>query len=569
LSPQTVEQLNAFWPEHWSRNNPVDILGDAGPERYAKALEIAAADPNSDGLLVILTPQDMTDPTQTAEALKKYAKIDGKPVIASWMGGPDVESGVEVLNRANIPTFAYPDRAAAAFNYMWRYSYNLRGIYETPAMAAEGDGFAGATEAGWRIVEGVRAEGRTLLDEVESKRLLAAYGIPTTPMEIAPDVDSAKLLAEVVGFPVVLKIHSKTITHKTDVGGVKLNLKDAAEVARAFAEIRESVGKRVGIEHFHGVTVQPMVKLKDAYEIIVGASPDPQFGPVLLFGSGGQLVEVYKDRALALPPLNATLARRTMEQTKIYSALRGVRGRAPVDVGALEQLLVRFSRLVVEQRWVREIDINPLLASPEGLVALDARVVVYGREVTEDQIPKLAIRPYPTQYVTRFATKDGRELEIRPIRPEDEPLLVKFHQTLSERSVRFRYFSAMKFDQRVSHERLLRVCFNDYDREMALVAEHRDEKTGEAEIVAVGRLSKIPGLDEAEFAILVSDLWQNRGLGKQLLGMILQVARDEKVLRVTADILPENMEMQRLSAKLGFTLQRNLEEGTVRAAIAL
>jgi acetyltransferase len=563
LSEQTYKELNDFLPPHWSRNNPVDILGDAGPDRYAKALEIAAKDPNSDGLLVILTPQDMTDPTQTAEALKKYATIDGKPVIASWMGGPDVEAGVAILNRANIPTFAYPDRAAKAFDYMWRYSYNLKGIYETPSVAAIDEDQNRALEEGERLVQAVRKSGRTLLDEVDSKRLLAAYGIPTTRMEIAPDAESAVLLAESIGYPVVLKIHSETITHKTDVGGVKLNLKTPDEVQRAFVEIRESVAKTVGLEQFQGVTVQPMVKLKDAYEIIVGASPDPQFGPVLLFGSGGQLVEVYKDRALALPPLNATLARRMMEQTKIYTALKGVRGRAPIDLAALEQLLVRFSRLVVEQRWIKEIDINPLLASPEGLIALDARVLVYGHEVTEEQLPKPAIRPYPLQYCVAFEAKNGAHVEIRPIRPEDEPLLVRFHQTLSERSVRFRYFAALKFDQRTTHERLLRICFNDYDREMALVVEH------DGEIVGVGRLSKIPGTAEAEFALLISDLWQNGGLGRKLLAMMLQVARDERLTKVSADILPENLEMQRLCDKLGFSLHHDLEEGAVRAAIRL
>jgi acetyltransferase len=569
LSEQTFKELNDFLPPHWSRGNPVDILGDAGPERYAKALEIAAKDANSDGLLVILTPQDMTDPTRTADALKQYAKIDGKPVIASWMGGPDIEAGVAILNRAGIPTFAYPDRAARAFEYMWRYSYNLKAIYETPTLATLDADQSRAQEQAEALIQAVRKSGRTLLDEVESKRLLATYGIPTTRMELTPDADSAALLAESIGYPVVLKIHSQTITHKTDVGGVKLGLKSADEVKAAFAEIRESVVKKAGSEHFQGVTVQPMVKLKDAYEIIVGASPDPQFGPVLLFGSGGQLVEVYKDRALALPPLNATLARRMMDQTKIYKALKGVRGRAPVDMGALEQLLVRFSRLVVEQRWIKEIDINPLLASPDGLVALDARVLVYGNDVSEEQLPRPAIRPYPLQYCVDFKAKGGEPVEIRPIRPEDEPALVRFHQTLSDRSVRFRYFAALKLDQRTTHERLLRVCFNDYDREMALVVERRDPKTQQAEIVGVGRLSKIPGTHEAEFAILISDIWQSRGLGAKLLEMMLQVARDEKLTRVAADILPENLEMQRLCEKAGFTLQRNLEEGTVKAAIRL
>jgi acetyltransferase len=567
LSEQTTRELNDLLPAHWSRGNPIDILGDAGPDRYARALEIAARDPNTDGLLVILTPQDMTDPTQTAQGLVQYARIEGKPVIASWMGGPQVEAGIAILNRGNIPTFAYPDRAARAFNYMWRYTYNLRGLYETPSFDPRDEELDRAREQGARLIDAVRNQGRTLLDEVESKRLLAAYGIPTTRMEIAPDVDSAQALAESIGYPVVLKMHSQTITHKTDVGGVKLALEDKAEVVRAFVEIRESVAKRAGLEHFHGVTVQPMVKLADAYELIVGASPDAQFGPVLLFGSGGQLVEVYNDRSLGLPPLTATLARRMMEQTRIYKALKGVRGRAPVNLAALDQLLVRFSRLVIEQRWVREIDINPLLASSDHLIALDARVLLYGKDVAEHQLPRLAIRPYPLQYVTRFAARDGTELEIRPIRPEDESLLVKFHQGLSERSVRLRYFAAMKLNQRVAHERLLRVCFNDYDRELALVGEHRDPASGEPEITAVARLSKVPGTGDAEFALLVSDLWQNRGLGSKLLSMLVQIARDEKVACLTADILPENMEMQRLAERAGFAIKRDLEEGTVRAAM--
>jgi acetyltransferase len=290
---------------------------------------------------------------------------------------------------------------------------------------------------------------------------------------------------------------------------------------------------------------------------------------VLLFGSGGQLVEVFKDRALALPPLTATLARRMMEQTKIYTALKGVRGRKPVDLGELERVMVRFSRLVCEQPWIKEIDINPLLATPSQILALDARVVVHGPQVTPGRLPELAIRPYPVQYVQPWKLKDGTAVTIRPIRPEDEPLMVQFHRTLSDRSVRFRYFHPLKLSQRVAHERLIRVCFADYDREMPLVAERRDPVSGEPEILGVGRLSKTPGQDEAEFAILISDLWQNKGLGSKLLSMIVQIARDEKLSRVTAHILPENVEMQRVCERLGFKLERDIEENDVHAQILL
>jgi acetyltransferase len=568
LSKETFDELNNFLPPHWSRNNPVDILGDAKADRYTKALEICAKDPNADGLLVVLTPQDMTEPTQTAEALKKYAHIDGKPVLASWMGGPMVQAGEDILNRAGIPTFSYPDTAAKAFYYMWRYTYNLRGLYETPTTDDDTDEGPDRAAAA-KLIESVRKDGRTILTEEESKRLLAAYGIPTVPTEVATNQAEAVKWADQFGYPIVLKLYSRTITHKTDVGGVKLNLANATAVKAAFDEIKSSVTQKAGAEHFNGVTVQPMIKLSDGYEIILGSSLDPQFGPVLLFGTGGQLVEVFKDRSLALPPLTATLARRMMEQTKIYTALKGVRGRKPVDLALLERIMVRFSRLVAEQLWIKEIDINPLLASSDKLVALDARVVVHGPDVTADKLPKLAIRPYPVQYVLPWKTKDGTELTLRPIRPEDEPLLVKFHQTLSERSVRLRYFHPLKLSQRVAHERLIRVCFADYDREMPLVAEHRDEKTGEAEVIAVGRLSKIPGQDEAEFAVLVSDLWQNKGLGSKLLSTLLHVAKDEKVARVTAEILPENLEMQRVCEKLGFKLVRSTEENDVHAEIVL
>jgi acetyltransferase len=283
------------------------------------------------------------------------------------------------------------------------------------------------------------------------------------------------------------------------------------------------------------------------------------------------LVEVYRDRSLALPPLNATLARRMMEHTKIFTALKGVRGRKAVDISALEQIMVRFSRLIVEQRWIKELDINPLLASPDGIVALDARVVLHDPGTAEDKLPRLAIRPYPTQYVQEWKMADGTPVTIRPIRPEDEPLLVRFHQTLSEDSVRLRYFHAMKLDARTTHERLTRVAFNDYDRELALVAERRDPAAKESEILGVARLSKIPGGagNEGEFALLVSDRWQRRGVGTRLLSQLIQVARDEKLARLSAEILPENHEMQRLSRKLGFDVREDLRDQVCRAEMQL
>ena len=438
LSETTLQKLDEFLPAHWSHGNPVDILGDADSGRYAKAIEIAAQDPNSDGLLVALAPQGMTNPSEIAERLKPYAHSSGKPLLASWMGGTSVAAGEALLNAGGVPTFPYPDTAARAFTYMWRYSENLRSLYETPSLAEGNELTAAAKNGVEEIIQGVRQSGRLLLNEFESKAVLSHYGIPTVETRIARSEDEAVSHASQIGFPVVLKIFSDTITHKTDVGGVKLNLQDEAAVRMAYRSIQTSVAEKVGADQFGGVTVQAMVKL-EGYELILGSSMDPQFGPVLLFGSGGQLVEVYKDSALALPPLNTTLAQRLIEQTQIFKALKGVRGRKPVDLKGLEKLLVRFSQLVIEQSSIAEIDINPLIASPERLLALDARIVLHD-PAKQKEVPQPAIRPYPMQYVSRWKMKDGREVTIRPIRPEDEPLMAEFHRTLSDRTVYLRYF---------------------------------------------------------------------------------------------------------------------------------
>jgi acetyltransferase len=568
LSDETVDTLNAFLPVHWSHGNPIDILGDADPERYARALETVAKDPHSDGLLVILTPQDMTEPTQTAEKLVPYAKIEGKPVLASWMGGPDVAAGEAILARAGIPTFPYPDIAARVFYYMWRYTYHLRGLYETPSLHPETEDFQPDRTKVEHIIKQARDEKRTILTEFESKEVLNCYGIPTVKTMIALTVEDAVKAASEIGYPVVLKLYSQTITHKTDVGGVQLNLDSEDEVRRAYRAIEKGVTDKAGREHFQGVTVQPMIK-REGYEIIIGSSIDSQFGPVLLFGSGGQLVEVYKDRSLGLPPLSTTLARRMMEQTKIYKALKGVRGRKPVDLVALEHLMVRFSYLVSEQHWISEIDINPLLASPDGLMALDARVVLHDPSMTEDQLPKLAIRPYPIQYAKPWTTKGGFQVMIRPIRPEDEPAMVNFHETLSDRTVYFRYLHTLKLSQRITHERLTRICYSDYCREWPLVVEMKGEKPGEYEILAVGRLTRSRIEDEAEFAILVTDKCQRQGLGTELLGRLVEIGRNEGIKRIVGYILPENYEMQRVSEKLGFQTQHDVQEGLVKAVLEI
>jgi acetyltransferase len=568
LGPETITALDAILPEHWSHGNPVDILGDADADRYARAVEICAKDPNSDGLLVVLTPQAMTKPTEIASQLQPYAKL-GKPIIASWMGGSQVAEGEHILNDAGIPTFPYSDTGARAFQYMWQYSRNIQEIYETPSLPPDTPEEASRRERARRVIDAARKNGRTILTEHEAKGVLAAYGIPVVETKVARSEDEAVRVAEEIGYPVVIKLHSESITHKSDVGGVSLNLFDEEAVRTAYKAVQTSVTEKAGAAHFQGVSVQPMIR-HNGYELIVGSATDPQFGPVLLFGSGGQLVEVYRDRSLALPPLNTTLARRLMEQTRVFKALTGTRGRKSVDLQALEGVLVRFSQLVVDQRWIKEIDINPLIAGGSELLALDARVVLHDPATPEDKLPRSVIRPYPDQYVSQWTMKDGTTMIIRPIRPEDEPMMVEFHQGLSDYSVYMRYFTAMKLSQRVSHERLTRVCFIDYDRELALVGEIRDPVTLQKRIIGVARIVRLRNNpQEGEFALIVHDAFQHRGIGRQLLSRLIDVAKEEKLMALRGAIMPDNPDMQRLCERAGFQLEYSDEEKLVMAEMPL
>lgn len=553
LADSTIEKLDKFLPKAWSRSNPVDILGDANAETYAKTLEVLSQDENTDGLLVILSPQDMTDPTKTAEAVAPYAHMAGKPLLASWMGGDTVVEGTKVLNAARIPVFEYPDDAAKTFAMMWRYSQNIQTLYEM-ADLGQAEGFEGEetnAHQAHKLLESVREKGRTLLTEAESKQLLSCYGLPVVETHIAKTAEEAVGRAKKMGFPLVLKLSSETITHKTDVGGVKLNLKTIDDVLAAFESIKESVTRLAGAEHFGGVSVQRMIP-SEGYELILGSSTDPQFGPVLLFGSGGQLVEVYKDSALAIPPLNNGLARRFMEKTKVYEALKGVRGRKAVDLVALEELLVNFSRLVVENRRIKECDINPLLVSGDIMIALDARIVLHDADMPDTDFPELAIRPYPLNYVVTTELKDGTPVVLRPIRPEDERLIIDFHRELSEDSVRQRYFEFMSMDERVAHERLIRICFTDYDREWTTVAEV-DSGDGK-KIIGVGRLYKVPGTRFARFAMIIVDKFHNLGLGTKLLGHLIGIAEQENIEMIDARILTENTGMIKICENLGFKI---------------
>ena len=487
--------------------------------------------------------------------------------MVSWMGGSDIETGERILGEAGLATFPYPDSAATMFTELVAYGENLKSLYETPGLTPDWVRRPQRDRAK-ELIDNARAEGRTTLSEPESKELLDAYGIPVAETRVAPTVDEAVAAADDIGYPVVVKLVSHTITHKSDVGGVRLDLPDADAVRDAFRIIETNVTERYSASDFEGVSVQPMID-RSGYELILGSSIDPQFGPVLLFGLGGTLVEVFKDSALGLPPLTATLARRMMERTKIYKALDGVRGQESVDMAALEQLLVRFSELVVEQPAIAELDINPLLASPERLMALDARVILHPGDVADEDLPKPAIRPYPRKYVQNWKTETGIDFVIRPIRPEDESLVVDFHGRLCNETVYQRYFTKLGYEQRVAHERLVRVCFTDYDREIALVAERLDPETGKLCIAGIARLIRLHNSNSAEFSLIVADDYQGHGLGTEMVRRLIDVGREEGLEKMVAEILGANGGMVRICEELGFTISIDDDGETVQAELDL
>lgn len=569
LARDTKAALRELLPMPENENNPLDLRSNASRDTFRQAIEIVLRDHGGHGLLVILTPQGQSDPTGTAEALIQLKKSSSKPILASWMGGASVTAGIELLNQGNIPTFDYPDTAVRMFNYMWRYYRTIQSLYETPQLPDDTPEELAAHGYASSLLAEIRQTGRTLLTEYESKLVLAAYHLPTVDTRLVQTEGEAVATAVQMGYPVVLKLNSTQITHKSAVGGVWLDLRSDEEVRRAFRTMQSQfTATEMNAEpKFEGVVIQPFINNRDGYELIIGSAPDPDFGPVLLFGHGGTQVEALRDQALALPPLNSTLARRLMEHTEIFRVLAELSPEQGYDLGGLENVLVRFSQLIVENPAIKEVDINPLLVTAAQILILDARIVLHDTAVGDDALPQLAIRPYPKQYSEEWVTKMGVPVKIRPIRPEDEPLLVAFHTTLSDKSVYLRYFQMLNLNQRTAHERLTRMCFIDYDREMALVVERNQPETGQPQIIGVGRLTKIPHSNEAEFATLVSDDYHGQGLGSKLLNRLIEIANVEQIGQIMAYTLPENRSMKHLFEREGFQFSR--EDGMIKAVLVL
>jgi acetyltransferase len=559
LSEETLKKLDAVLPPHWSRGNPIDILGDAAVDEYYKVVAICENAPEVNGLLVILVPQAMIDPVEVANAICDQIKDRPFPVLTSWVGGPLAERGRAVFHRAGIPTFDTPERAVRAFTNLWRYARNVELLQQIPSGLPRRLDFD-RQKAGSLIRQGLERKS-PVMTEVEAKALLAAYGIPINQTEIAFSADEAVRKAQQVGYPVVLKIYSREIAHKTEAGGVALGLENDAEVREAYSRIIHSAMTLATTGGTEGTTVQPMLT-PPMVELILGAKNDPDFGPVVLFGMGGILTEVIRDRAIALPPLNRLLARRLIEDTKVYQILKGFRNQPAANLDLLEEILIQLAQLITDFAEIEELDINPLFVTGDSFRAVDARVRLKRVEVRSPM--HLVISPYPDRYETQAVTRGLIKILIRPIRPEDAPLMTELFDSLTARSIYQRFLSPMK---RLPTSMLARFTQIDYDREIALVA-FREEKPRE-QMMGISRVIIEHDLTNAEFSVLVGDAWQGKGVGAELLKNSLRIARERGIESIWGLVLTENIQMLALARKLGFKMHRVPESNTYELRIDL
>jgi acetyltransferase len=547
LSETTITDLNEHLPGTWSHNNPVDIIGDAPPERFRAAVSTVLRDEGVDGLLVILSPQSMTDPTRTAEEVVAAAASTSKPVLASWMGGQRVAAGIERLQKAGISTYSSPEQAIRAFTYLVSSAARQELLYETPREVPLQ--FTLNKEALHEQVKSIIGDERGTLTETKSKELLAAYGIPVTRTLVATNEVEVVACGRELGYPVVLKLYSPDITHKSDVGGVELNIADDAAARRAFVGILERAQQKQPKARILGVTVQPMIAHPQGRELIVGAKRDPVFGSVLLVGAGGTAAEIWQDRALELPPLNERLARRMLESLRSWPLLQTYRSKPAVNLDLLIETLMRVSYLIAHSPEIAELDINPLLVTPEGTLALDARVVLDSAALATPPPPysHLAIRPYPDEFIRNVKLPNGTELLLRPIQPEDEPLWRAMIRECSKETL-YRRFRCLFHD--VTHQMAARFCFVDYDRELAIVAE---QSTPEGRrLLGVGRLVANVDHSRAEYAVLVVDAWQGRGLGSLLTDYCLAISQTWGVKYIQAETSRDNHRMVSMFQRRGF-----------------
>lgn len=560
LSPEATQRFDAFLPPYWSRGNPIDIIGDATPERWGQAIDVCLSTREINGLVIIYIPQALTPAHPVAEAVVERLKKQPKfPVFAVWMGGGNVEQARRILNAADIPTYDTPERAVSAFMYMYTYARNLEMLQEVPPALHRALVFE--QDAANAVIQNALNHQVSLLTEIESKTLLKAYGIPVNDTVVATSPEEAADHARRIGYPVVLKVHSRDIVHKSDVGGVRLHLCDSDAVRSAYTDIMAAAKRGNPDAVIEGVTIQPMLPRTD-HELIIGSKQDPDFGPVLLFGMGGIMTEILKDRSIALPPLNRLLARRLMEETKIFRLLEGYRNMAPANRELLEEILIRLSHLVTDFPEIVELDINPLSIVGGDAIAVDARVMLKASAVAAPR--HLAIGPYPNQFEREAQTKEGLVFFIRPIKPEDAHLMVKLFESLSPRSIYNRFFTPLK---ELSPKMLALLTQIDYDRDMALVAVDRQGST--ERVLGVARLMSDPDVTQSEFAVLVGDKWQGQGIGATLLQDLIRIAHDRSIKVIHGIVLIGNTQMLALARKMGFDVKRESESGQYNVRIDL
>jgi acetyltransferase len=547
LSEDSMKTLNSNLPAMWSHGNPIDVLGDADAERYGAAISTCLNDDNVDALLTIVTPQSMTDPKSIAEKLVELAAKTKKTMLASWMGAADVQTGMEVLEASNIPVFSIPEQAVNTFMNMHKYSENIKSLYETPSSVPHQ--FQPDYKKNKALVNRVIADNRLVFTEDEAKEMMVNYQIPVPQQEVVNSRDQVAECLERIPLPVVMKIVSSDITHKTDSGGVKLNIKSVEEAEAAFDSIISSCSAAYPDANIQGVLIEEMINKK--YELIIGSKKDPIFGPIILFGMGGVAVNVFKDMSVGLPPLNMSLAMKMIEKTKIYELLKGYRGMEAMDITSIQFLLYKFAYLVMDFPEIKEIDINPFSIDAEGGMVLDAKIIldedVVGKKVKP--YSHLVISPYPKEYVSEAVLRDGRKVVIRPILPEDEPMEAVMFSKMSKQTQYFRFFG---FIREITHEMLTRYTQIDYDREIALIAEV--EENGEKMMAGVVRIVADSEGDNAEFAIVVADPWQGQGLGNIFTEKIMEIARERKIKKVYATVLKANSVMVHMFRKRGFTI---------------
>ncbi|MEM4243173.1 MAG: GNAT family N-acetyltransferase [Candidatus Bathyarchaeia archaeon] len=565
LSKKTIDMLNGVLPSFWSKGNPLDILGDAGAERYRIALEACLNDENVDGILIIFTQQSMSEPIEIAKnivALVKSKMYQNKTILTNFMGYGAVQDANRIFTENNIPTYSTPEHAVKAYMYMYQYKRNLELIYETPEELPVDA--APPKRPIMAILRNAAVESRELLTEVEAKKILEYYNFPVVNTMVATTAEEAVAYAKQMGYPVVLKVLSQQITHTADASGVILDINSDEEVRQAFNLIMQQAKEYDGKAHVIGVTVQPMIKHK-GYEVIIGGKKEPPFGPVILFGMGGVGAELFKDYSIGLPPLNTTLIRRMLEETRVYQLLKGYGNFPPANLKLLEEILLLFSQLLIDFPQIKEIDLNPLLINEKEALILDARMAIDKEAVFKKFEPHehLIISPYPKKYETLWTLRNGQEVLLRPIKPEDEPLWLEMFQSFSEESIRYRFFQVIKD---TPHEVRVRYCNIDYDREIAIVAELTEE--GRRKILGVARLSIEPDGKSGELAFIVSDKWQGLGLGTKMVDYVLEIAKEMGVETVYAIMLPDNKRALSLTKKMGFNLEY-LNDGTVKGMLNL